>query len=232
MPIGAESTGSGYEVAWKSGNSYSIWNTDSNGNYLSSPLGLMAGNSAALESAETSFHQDLNGDGVIGVPGSADGAGGTLINAGTITTNGDGAFQIVFNPNIVQLQIGIAIPNGQTAHISSPSSAPAAFIGSSGTLLLDHSSDLTGTVAGMSGQDTIDFSDINFTTPYAPSYSGNSSNGTLTVTDGSHTANIALLGNYLASIFVASSDGHGGTSVVQVPNQSSTNDSITHPQSS
>jgi hypothetical protein len=38
--------------------------------------------------------------------------------------------------------------------------------------------------------------------------------GTLTVTDGSHTANIALLGNYLASTFVASSDGHGGTNVV------------------
>jgi hypothetical protein len=82
----------------------------------------------------------------------------------------------------------------------------------------------------MSGQDTIDFSDINFTTPQAPSHSGTNSGGTLTVGDGSHTANIVLLGNYLASTFVASSDGHGGTSVIQVPNQSSANDSITHPQ--
>ena len=32
-----------------------------------------------------------------------------------------------------------------------------------------------------------------------------------TVTDGT---NIALLSNYMASMFVASSDGHGGTSVV------------------
>lgn len=104
-------------------------------------------------------------------------------------------------------------------------------MGSSGTLLLDHSSDFSGTVAGMSGQDTIDFADINFTTPQAPSYSGTSSGGTLTVTDGAHTANVALLGNYLASTFVASSDGHGGTSVIQVPSQSSANDSITHPQS-
>ena len=39
----------------------------------------------------------------------------------------------------------------------------------------------------------------------------------LTVTDGTHTANIALLGNYLASTFVASSDGHGGTLVVDPP---------------
>ena len=34
------------------------------------------------------------------------------------------------------------------------------------------------------------------------------------MTDGTHTANIALLGNYLASTFVPSSDGHGGTSIV------------------
>jgi hypothetical protein len=36
----------------------------------------------------------------------------------------------------------------------------------------------------------------------------------LSVTDGTHSANIALLGNYLASTFVASSDGHGGSSLI------------------
>ena len=41
--------------------------------------------------------------------------------------------------------------------------------------------------------------------------------GILSVSDGTHTANIALLGNYMASSFVASSDGHGGTSVVDPP---------------
>ena len=35
--------------------------------------------------------------------------------------------------------------------------------------------------------------------------------GTLTVTDGVHTASIQLLGQYMASEFVAASDGHGGT---------------------
>ena len=34
------------------------------------------------------------------------------------------------------------------------------------------------------------------------------------MTDGTHTANIALLGNYLASTFTTSPDGHGGTNVV------------------
>ena len=69
-PIGAEQTASGYEVAWKmtGADQYTVWNTDSNGNYISSAIGAVSGTSAALESLETSFHQDLNGDGVIGVP--------------------------------------------------------------------------------------------------------------------------------------------------------------------
>jgi hypothetical protein len=69
----------------------------------------------------------------------------------------------------------------------------------------------------MTGSDTIDFADINFASVQSPGYSGNSSGSTLTVTDGTHTAAIVLLGNYLASTFVASSDGHGGTSVVDPP---------------
>jgi hypothetical protein len=40
-----------------------------------------------------------------------------------------------------------------------------------------------------------------------------SAGGTLQVTDGAHTANIALLGNYMASVFITGSDGHGGTTV-------------------
>ena len=40
-----------------------------------------------------------------------------------------------------------------------------------------------------------------------------SAGGTLQVTDGTNTANIALLGNYTASVFVTESDGHGGTTV-------------------
>jgi ELWxxDGT repeat protein len=88
------------------------------------------------------------------------------------------------------------------------------FVGSTGTLQLDDSQGFFGTVAGLSGQDTLDLRDINFATVKTPTYLGNSAGGTLTVTDGAHSANIALLGNYLASSFVASSDGHGGTNIV------------------
>jgi hypothetical protein len=69
-PIAAEPTPSGYEVAWKGGNNlYADWIVDSGGSYVSSVLSNTAGTSFALEALEPSFHQDLNGDGLIGPPG-------------------------------------------------------------------------------------------------------------------------------------------------------------------
>jgi Tryptophan-rich Synechocystis species C-terminal domain/Putative esterase len=70
VPIGAEQTATGYEVAWKvtGADQYTVWTTDTSGNYLSSAFDVASGTSAALQSLETSFHQDLNGDGVIGPP--------------------------------------------------------------------------------------------------------------------------------------------------------------------
>jgi hypothetical protein len=109
------------------------------------------------------------------------------------------------------------IGTGQSLEVASAFSGPTTFTGTSGTLQLDNSASFTGTVAGMAGQDTIDFTDIDPTKVQAPIYSGDASGGTLMVTDGAHTANIALIGNYLASTFVASSDGHGGTNVIDPP---------------
>ena len=45
---------------------------------------------------------------------------------------------------------------------------------------------------------------------------GNTS-GTLTVTDGTHTANLTLLGQYATANFSLASDGHGGTMVTDPP---------------
>jgi hypothetical protein len=73
-PIGAVQTATGYEVAWKmtSADAYSVWSTDSNGNFVTNSVadvnGAVSGSNSALEAIETSFHQDLNGDGVIGIP--------------------------------------------------------------------------------------------------------------------------------------------------------------------
>jgi serralysin len=68
LPISAEKTASGYEVAWKVTGSdmYSVWTTDSSGNYISSTTALSAAD-YALQSVEPNFFQDLNGDGLTGL---------------------------------------------------------------------------------------------------------------------------------------------------------------------
>ena len=110
-PIGAEQTSSGYEVAWKvtGADQFSVWTTDSNGNYISNN-GVLSGTSPTLQSLEASFHQDLNGDGVItttvldghlgsqtltasSAPTSLFGGPNDILNAGT------GADVFVFQPN-------------------------------------------------------------------------------------------------------------------------------------
>ncbi|MCP3388298.1 M10 family metallopeptidase C-terminal domain-containing protein [Bradyrhizobium sp. CCGB12] len=65
-------SGGGYDVVWKDSSNahYSVWSTDSAGNFLrtlgSAPE--MLGNDAALKALEPMLQQDLNGDGTIGVP--------------------------------------------------------------------------------------------------------------------------------------------------------------------
>jgi hypothetical protein len=80
-PIAAEKTATGYQVVWKEASTslYTAWNTDNNGNYVShaSTLtgstsgGAVSGTNSGLKLLETSFHQDLNGDGQIGASSAA-----------------------------------------------------------------------------------------------------------------------------------------------------------------
>ncbi|WP_430649563.1 Ig-like domain-containing protein [Bradyrhizobium murdochi] len=68
-PIGAEQTATGYNVVWKNGTGqYNAWSTDSSGNYITNTLSFVSGTNTALRLLETSFQQDLNGDGTIGAP--------------------------------------------------------------------------------------------------------------------------------------------------------------------
>src|SRR5207237_567191 len=86
-------TGSGYDVAWKvpGADQYTVWSTDSSGNYISILIGGVSGSSGALESLEPTFHQDLNGDGVIGLAT-------TLIEAFGSTSLVQSGSNYFFNP--------------------------------------------------------------------------------------------------------------------------------------
>ena len=66
-PVGAEQTGNGYEVAWsllsngQSTDTYTVWNTDSNGNYTSSALGMVSGQNFSLEDLNPVWGENVSG---------------------------------------------------------------------------------------------------------------------------------------------------------------------------
>ena len=93
--IGAEQTSTGYDVAWKNAatNHYAVWTTDSSGNFVSTTGGI-SGTSTTLENYETALHQDLNRDGVIGVPP----APSTVIKSFGVTSLRSGWQQLFHGP--------------------------------------------------------------------------------------------------------------------------------------
>lgn len=107
---------------------------------------------------------------------------------------------------------------GATVEVTDEFSGRISFAGATGMLIIDHSSSFIGTISGqLAIGDVIDLADIAGGANVTIAYSGNNSPGTLTVSDGTHTASIALLGNYSLANFTASSDGHGGTLIVDPP---------------
>jgi hypothetical protein len=108
---------------------------------------------------------------------------------------------------------GFAVGDGTTVEVSGSSDQPVTFTAATGTLALDNSSSFSGQISGFGGGDQIDLADIFFgaSTTLAYSAQGNDLGTTLTVSDGTDTANLVLFGQYMASDFAISSDAHGGT---------------------
>jgi hypothetical protein len=111
----------------------------------------------------------------------------------------------------------LTIANSAKLELNGVSNANVTFTGTTGTLKLDQSMAFTGNVSGLTAADALDMSDIKFGANTTATFSGNIDGGTLAVTDGSDTAQIALLGNYTTSGWTLSSDGNGGTLVVDPP---------------
>jgi hypothetical protein len=155
----------------------------------------------------------------------------TITNAGTIEAVGSGGATItsaVNNTGVLEAAGGVLTVNGAvsgagkgviasgTLDFASTFTEGVAFTGTTGVLELAHSQTYSGSISGFSktGGTSLDLRDIAFGGSTKASFSGTTTSGTLTVTDGTHTAKIKLTGNYTASTFVVSTDGHGGTKVV------------------
>jgi autotransporter passenger strand-loop-strand repeat protein len=82
-----------------------------------------------------------------------------------------------------------------------------------GTLKLDAAESYSFLVAGFGIPDQFDLSAINFATA-SKQYAGNTQSGTLTVSDGTNSASILLLGNYQAGSFNLGPENGGATGTV------------------
>jgi hypothetical protein len=107
------------------------------------------------------------------------------------------------------------IGNG-TLDFAAAFSEDVRFLAGSGVLGLARATHYIGVISGFSqtGADRLDLGDIGFVDAGEATFSGTATGGTLTVTDGTHTASISLNGDYLNTTFVTSSDGHGGINVI------------------
>jgi hypothetical protein len=137
---------------------------------------------------------------------ASDGHGGTTVYDPSVISDGDGSGNAT-------------IGNGGQLEVGASASSDILFAGNSGKLTLDQSQNFAGQITGFGGQDQLDLLDLNFGANATLGYSANTDNsgGMLTVTDGLHTANLALIGQYAAGSFAMASDGHGGSLVTDVP---------------
>nr|WP_283813808.1 VCBS domain-containing protein [Bradyrhizobium niftali] len=147
----------------------------------------------------------------------ATGTGGLVVHSDVVNTGllwaNDGNVTIDGNVS----GNGSALISGtatlEFAHASAENTTFAT--GATGTLILGDSFNFSGTVSGMSADDHIDLLDFNFANAPTLNYTPNADNsgGTLSIADGSHTANIALLGSFDPTGFQIEADKTTGTLV-------------------
>jgi hypothetical protein len=94
--------------------------------------------------------------------------------------------------------------------------------GASGKLKIDHSltAPFAGSISGLTTTNSVDLVDLAWTHPsklMTATYSGTASGGTLTVSNGTNSVKLNVLGDYRTASWVLSKDRNGGTRVVDRP---------------
>ncbi len=155
----------------------------------------------------------IDNAGVLQSTGAAASLQGAVKNDGVLETSGAKA----------TLTVSGAVTGGGSAVIAAGTLDFAAtftqnvkFTTGAGELELAESVGYGGTISGFStsGGTRLDLLDIAYAKKSTQaSYAGDAAGGVLTITDGSHTAQIKLKGDYLGDTFAVSSDRQGGTLV-------------------
>src|SRR5665213_1301573 len=221
------------------GDGLDIFSTLINENNRISGAGEITGNAGDGENSMVLINQAF---GVIdgtsaSLPLTLDTGDDVILNAGLIeSTNGNTGGVVIDSPvdnrggtleadagGSLSLQQsvttdGSVIIKGGEVYFAAPNiNCAVNFIGVGGELGLVNSQTFVGKVAGFSagGGTTFDLRDVGFVSATEATYvdNGSATGGVLTVTDGTHTAHITLVGNYTGSTWTASGDGDVGVIV-------------------
>ncbi|WP_244103910.1 Ig-like domain-containing protein [Burkholderia ambifaria] len=152
---------------------------------------------------------EATGSGGLVIESAVNNTGNLWANNGNLTIHGD-----------VTGAGSATISGGATLEFGGASAENTTFAdGAAGTLKLDHSAGFTGTVSGFGAGDALDLTDVLFGDHTTLSFTANDTGtgGTLTVSDGAHTAQVALQGNLSGGSFQLSHDQGSGTVVTYVP---------------
>ncbi|WP_407119456.1 beta strand repeat-containing protein [Bradyrhizobium sp. LMG 9283] len=154
----------------------------------------------------------------------------TIVNSGTLEATGSGGMVIDSNldnsgllwAHGANITLNGSVTGGGTALMdgvatlefgAASSTKITLDAGATGTIVLHDSFDFSGVVSGFDSNDHLDLLDVAFGVGTTASYVANQAGtgGTLSVTDGVHTTDIALLGQYDAAGFQTEADKNMGT---------------------
>jgi hypothetical protein len=166
-------------------------------------LSIWSGND--IENAGTIQSDSSGGITINNTNGSGLDNGGHLIaNAGVIDVQGDAE-----GPGIAQINDSAAIEFGSSSDLNVLFGQKA-----EGTLVLDTSTSdgaYTGEISGFTSKDQIDLTDLVFSSPPTLTYNGDAFGGTLSVTNGTLSTSLHMIGDYAQSSFTLSADKNGNT---------------------
>ncbi|WP_433704552.1 Ig-like domain-containing protein [Paraburkholderia sacchari] len=151
---------------------------------------------------------EATGAGGLEINGAVANSGNLWANGGNLTVHGD-----------VTGGGSAMISGAATLEFGAASAASTTFAdGAAGTLKLDQAASFTGIVSGFAAGDTLDLADVLSSDHTTLSFAANATGtgGTLTVSDGVHTANISMQGNLSGAGFHLAHDQGSGTIVTYV----------------
>lgn len=177
---------------------------------------------AALNGGDSRIEAKVSNSGTLAARGGDLTVSGAIVNSGVLSAEDS---KLALEGKVTGTGKATIEGTGSIEFQAANSTANVVFKnGASGSLILDASTSFKGTISGFSpAADTdsgpnIDLADISYSVGSSitnATFAGTHSSGTLTVTDGTKVTKLNFAGDYTAAEFIASADGHGGTSLIQ-----------------